>query len=95
MGPKFFAEIHLFPTEGGGRKDPLMSGKWRTVLGINQEHWSALLIFPGNPSPGETILAEVRLLFADVASPFFPLGAEFTVWEGGVKGTGRVVSRAT
>jgi hypothetical protein len=65
------------------------------VLGINNEHWSALLTFSGQPSPGETFQAWVKLLLPAAALPYFVIGAEFTVWEGGTKGTGRVVSLAT
>jgi len=64
------------------------------VLGINDEHWSARLYFSGDPSPGETFSAGVQLLYPDKALQFFTVGAEFTVWEGGTKGTGRVVSGA-
>lgn len=94
MHPQFVAEIHLLPTESGGCKGPLVSGEWRTVLGINNEHWSARLTFSGQPAPGETFAAAVQLLMSETALPFFPLGAELTVWEGGTKGTGRVTSVA-
>jgi len=89
----FVADIHLLHTQAGGRASPLVSGEWRTVLGINDEHWSARLTFPGNPSPGDAFQASVQLLVPDAAQ-YFPVGANFTVWEGGTKGTGRVVSVA-
>jgi hypothetical protein len=47
MPPEFFADIYLLPAEAGGRRGPLVSGEWRTVLGINDEHWSARLTFVG------------------------------------------------
>jgi hypothetical protein len=95
MSPQFLADIYLLPTEDGGRKASLVSGVWRTVLGINNEHWSARLTFAGQPAPGETFNASVQLLYPEQALPHFVVGAEFTVWEGGTKGTGRVVSLAT
>ena len=95
MSIEFFANIYLLPTEAGGRQGPLVSGEWRTVLGINNEHWSARLTFAGQPAPGETFYAGVQLLVPESALPYFSLGAEFTVWEGGTKGSGRVVSLAT
>ena len=95
MPPEFFAEIHLLPAESGGRRGPLVTGEWRTVLGINNEHWSARLTFSGQPEPGSTFHAGVQLLSPKEALPLFPVGAEFTVWEGGTKGNGRVVSYAT
>ena len=57
------AEIHLLATEEGGRQGPLISGEWRTVLEVNGEHWSARLTFVGEPSPGESFLANVEFLF--------------------------------
>lgn len=93
MSAQFAAEIHLLTTEAGGRSGPLLSGEWRTILGINDEHWSARLIFSGTPSPGDTFRATVQLLMPE-AGQHFPVGAEFTVQEGGTRGTGRVVSAA-
>ncbi|MCW2294594.1 hypothetical protein M2262_004644 [Pseudomonas sp. BIGb0408] len=95
MQPVFFADIYLLPADVGGRQWPLVSGEWRTVLSINKEHWSARLTFEGQPAPGETFYAVVQLLLPEQALSYFAVGAEFTVWEGGTKGTGRVVSRAT
>ncbi|MBB3833200.1 hypothetical protein FHR55_001366 [Xanthomonas arboricola] len=93
MSPSFVAEIYLLRTHAGGRIGPLVPGEWRTVLGINNEHWSARLLFSGNPLPEETFLATVQLLMPEAAQ-YFPAGAEFTVWEGGTKATGRVLSGA-
>ena len=94
MKDQFTAEIQLLATEAGGRSGPLLSGEWRTVLGINGEHWSARLTFSGQPAPGQSFTAGVTLLRPDIALEFFFPGAEFTVWEGGTKGTGRVVEVA-
>jgi hypothetical protein len=93
MHPSFVADIRLLSTETGGRAGPLLSGEWRTVLGIGGEHWSARLLFSGEPSPGEAFQASVQLLMPE-ALQYFPVGAEFTVWEGGTKGVGRVLSMA-
>jgi len=93
MGDRFVAEIHLKETQHGGRQGPLNSGEWRTVLGVNNEHWSARLLFSGSPSPGDTFEATVELLVPE-ARNHFPIGTEFTVWEGGTKGVGRVLSGA-
>ena len=93
MSEHFIADIHLSQTDAGGRAGPLVSGEWRTVLGINGDHWSARLVFSDNPSPGQTFRAAVQLLVPD-ALRHFQVGAEFTVWECGTKAMGRVVSRA-
>ncbi|AHX13008.1 hypothetical protein CH75_06955 [Dyella jiangningensis] len=88
--PDFLAEIELLPTEAGGRKIALMGGEWRTVLGVNGEHWSAMLTFEGEPAPGAAFEAKVWLLRADLALPMFEVGKSFEVWEGGTKAWGRV-----
>lgn len=94
MPLSFVAEIRLLATEAGGRNGPLLSGEWRTVLGVDNEHWSARLVFLATPSPGEVFQASVQLLVPE-ALGHFPVGAEFTVWEGGTKGVGRVLSIAS
>lgn len=88
--PDFVAEIELLPTEAGGRKITLVGGEWRTVLGVNGEHWSAMLRFEGEQAPGATFEAYVSLLMFDAALPMFEVGKIFEVWEGGTKAWGRV-----
>lgn len=88
--PDFIAEVDLLPTEAGGRKIALNGGEWRTVLGVNGEHWSAMLRFEGDPAPGTTFEANVWLLMVDLALPMFAVGKTFEVWEGGTKAWGRV-----
>ena len=93
MAQHFAVEIQLLPAEQGGRVGPLASGEWRTVLSINNEHWSARLMFDGAPTPGESFRATVQLLLPE-AQQHFPEGVEFKVWEGGTKGVGHVLSAA-
>jgi hypothetical protein len=93
MKAHFVAEIHLLPIETGSRSTPLASGEWRTILGIGNEHWSARLTFADSPGPGDTFHATVQLLVPD-ALKYFSVGSDFTVWENGNKGIGRVLSVA-
>lgn len=93
MRETFVAEIYLLPTEQGGRAGPLMSGEWRAVLGMNNEHWSARLLFDATPAPGDSFRATIQLLVPE-ARQHFRVGAEFTVWEGGTKGVGHVLPSA-
>jgi hypothetical protein len=87
----FVADIKLLSTSEGGRKGPLIRGEWRTVLGINGDHWSARLTFEGEPAPGDAFRAQVALLHPDQALRFFQVGSEFMVSDGGTKATGLVV----
>ena len=93
MKDHLVTEIHLLRIETGSRSTPLASGEWRTILGIGNEHWSARLTFADSPGPGDTFHATVQLLVPD-ALKHFPVGSNFTVWENGNKGTGRVLSVA-
>jgi hypothetical protein len=93
MAPSFVAEIHLFATQDGGRAGPLRSGEWRTILEVGEASWSARMVFEGEPSPGDTFQAQVQMLVPE-AYTHFPVGGEFTVWEGGTKGKGRVLTLA-
>jgi hypothetical protein len=88
--PDFVAEIELLPTEAGGRTITLLGGEWRTVLGINDEHWSAMLRFEGEHAPGATFNADIWLLRPDLALPMFEVGKTFEIWENGTKALGRV-----
>ena len=90
MSATFEAEIRLADQEAGGRAGPLFSGEWSTVLGLGQEHGSARLRCSGSPSPGEVFHASVQLLVPE-ALALFPVGIEFTVWDGGTTGRGRVL----
>lgn len=92
LADQFVAEIHLFPDQIQNRSDGL-DGEWRTILGIDGEQWLARLSFTGNPMPGDTFPASVQLLISSAAQ-HFSIGVEFSVWEAGMKGAGRVVSFA-
>jgi len=87
----FTAEVTLLPTEAGGRQGPLVQGEWRAVLGVDDVNWSALMMFDGAPGPGETFDVEIWLLLPSEALVMFPAETEFTVWDGGTKGLGRVL----
>ena len=93
MPESFVAEIHLVGTDAGGRAGPLLSGEWRTVLGIDNENWPARMLFKGAPAPGDVFQTDVELL-VPAARQYFSSGVEFTVWEGGTNWVGLVLSVA-
>jgi len=49
------------------------------------------MMFDGAPGPGETFDVEIWLLLPSEALVMFPAETEFTVWDGGTKGLGRVL----
>jgi hypothetical protein len=93
MNPKFRASIQLHATEDDGRSQALPEGEWHTLFCVGGENWSARLFFSGSPAPGDSFRAEVQLLSPE-AYEQFPVGAQFTVWENGMKGTGHVLTGA-
>ena len=93
MRESFVAEIHLVNTDAGGRSGRLLSGEWRTVFGIDNEHWSVRMLFTGAPAPEDVFQTDVELLVPP-ARQYFSSGVEFTVWEGGTKGVALVLSVA-
>ena len=90
MAAQLEVEIVLAPSDSGGLANAVTGGEWRTVLGVDGEHWSARLHFHGKLEPGKKSRATVEFLFPQ-ALEHFPAGAEFTVWHGGIVGCGRVV----
>ena len=60
------------------------------MLGVNGEHWSAMLKFEGEQAPGATFEVNVWLPVRDLALPIFEVGKTFEVWEGGTKAWGCV-----
>jgi hypothetical protein len=93
MTPRLRAEVHLLPTHEGGRIGPLPPSEWRTIFGVGESNWSGRLLYAGAPAPGDTFECSVQLLVAE-AYEHFPVQGEFTVWEGGTKGKGRVLAVA-
>jgi hypothetical protein len=94
VSPQIFAKVTLLPTAVGGRKTPILSGDFRSVLGIGHEHFSARLEIPEGIhfEPGSTMDLGIQFLFPEAALPNFPVGTTFTVWEGRDIGHGQVTS---
>ncbi|MDR1646534.1 MAG: hypothetical protein LBR88_00620 [Zoogloeaceae bacterium] len=86
----FTATIYLLPPKTGEHFKPLPRSEWHTVLTINNENWSARLLFSGKPLPGDTFQATVQLLVPE-AIHYFPVDAKFTVGERETKAIGRVL----
>lgn len=92
MNMDFRIELSLLATERGGRKSELLAGEFRTVIGHKNNYHSALIHIPHALTPGgPPAQCEVKLLDRSHALPHFPEGSTFDVWEGGIKGHGRVL----
>ena len=91
--PEIIVEITLLPTEEGGRLGAIRQGEYRGVLGVGAENFSVRFFVPveSGLNPGETSRFGVQFLFPEMALPYFPIGALFTVWEGGIIGQGQVL----
>jgi hypothetical protein len=91
--PEIIVEITLLPSEAGGRKGAIQHGEYRGVLGVGSENFSVRFFVPLKDgfSPNQTQRFGVQFLVPDGALPHFPVGAEFSVWEGRVIGNGQVL----
>ena len=91
--PEIIVEITLHPSEADGRKGAILQGEYRGVLGIGSENFSVRFFVPLKDgfSPNQTHRFGVQFLVPEAALPHFPVGAEFSVWEGRVIGSGRVL----
>ncbi len=93
VAPEIVVEITLLPPEAGGRTGAIPEGEYRGVLGVGSENFSVRFFVPleNGFSPNQTQQFGVQFLVPEAALPYFPVGTEFSVWEGRVIGKGRVV----
>jgi hypothetical protein len=91
--PEIVVEITLLSSEAGGRKGAILQGEYRGVFGIGSANFSVRFFVPLEDgfSPNQTQRVGVQFLAPEAAPPNFPVGAEFSVWEGRVIGKGRVL----
>lgn len=91
--PEIIVEITLLPSAGGGRKGAIPKGKYPGVFGVGEDHFSIRFYVDNDEGfeLGQTQHFGVQFLIPEIALKHFPVGAEFTVWEGKVIGKGRVL----
>jgi len=91
--PEIIAELTLFTTDHGGRNAPIPKGEYRGVLGVATGNYSAR--FDVNEDSGFQLgtTAKLGIQFLDPVSALlhFPVDSEFTIWEGGAIGKGKVL----
>ncbi|WP_157667466.1 hypothetical protein [Comamonas serinivorans] len=91
--PDLEVELHLLPTESGGRAEaPLQGYRVPHDFGLPGEMNDGLYEFTGEPpAPGASQRAFVWLLAPDRNYGRFEPGFEFSIWEGRNIGTGRII----
>jgi hypothetical protein len=87
------AEVHLLPTENGGRRGPTPADKFGCPVGIGSEFFDMRIDLSGigSLSPGQTARVPIKFLRPDFVLPLLRVGSEFTLWEGRTIGHGRVI----
>jgi hypothetical protein len=95
--PDILAEVYLFPTESGGRSEPLHSslqyfgcpiefeGEMFDVRFDLSEKASGLM-------PGTTAELNAKFLSPELIKPRLKVGDEFRLWDGKFFGKGKVLS---
>ncbi|NOT65355.1 MAG: hypothetical protein HOP06_04870 [Methylotenera sp.] len=93
FSPQISVEITLTPEELGGRKTPILQGEYRGVFTVGEESFSVRFCIPSEHvfSPSEAQNFDVQFLVPEAATPHFPVGTVFKVWEGKDIGLGRVL----
>ena len=93
LSPQISVEITLSPDELGGRKTPILQGQYRGVFTVGEVSFSVRFCIPSDSvfSSSEAQNFDVQFLVPEAASPHFPIGAVFKVWEGRDIGLGRVL----
>ena len=87
------AEVHLLPTQNGGRSRPTPADKFGCPVGIGSEFFDMRidLSSTGSLSPGQTARLPMAFLRPDFVLPLLHVGSEFTLWEARTIGHGRVI----
>lgn len=87
------AEIHLYRTDEGGRKDPTTSDHFGCPAEIAGEFFDCRLLLDetGSLAPGSTTVIPIKFLRPDFALPLLKVGSQFKLWEGRYIGTARVL----
>jgi hypothetical protein len=91
--PDMTAEISLLPSSSGGRQTAI-SGEWfGCPCHIDGAHFDARFDLSDIDSiePGSSVRLRAKFLSPELARPHFTLGRGFSLWEGRIIGTGRVI----
>jgi hypothetical protein len=95
--PDIVVELTLYPTEAGGRKQPLWQGcRLPHDFGLPGEMNDGMYEFLDKPpAPGETAKANVWLLCPERNYGRFEIGFIFRVWENVFFAQGKILEIAT
>lgn len=93
ISPQISVEITLTSEEQGGRKRSILQGEYRGVFMVGEAGFSVRFCVPSGHefTPLEAQKFDVQFLFPEAATPSFPVGTVFKVWEGKDIGYGRVL----
>jgi hypothetical protein len=78
------AEVHLFPTGGGGRKGTTPPRRFGCPAEIEGEFFDCWLLLDevGSLSPGSTTVVPIKFLRPDFVLPLLKVGSQFKLMEG-------------
>jgi hypothetical protein len=86
------ADVELLPTDKGGRRWPIVQ-QFRCPAGIDDKLFDVVIDLSsiGSLSPGQSARLPMEFQRPDLVFPLLRLGSEFTLWESGTIGHGRVI----
>ena len=82
--PDLTLQLHLFPTEAGGRKASTPKYKFNCMFKILNEYHDCQLVLVevGSLSPGQTVVVPAKLLRPELLRNRLTNGQSFTLCEG-------------
>lgn len=91
--PDFLAEFALLSSEEGGRHGPTPSEWFGCPLGFEGEYFDVRFDLEnvGSVKPGGTAVAPGKFLSPQLIKHRLVVGSQFTLWEGRIIGTGKVL----
>ena len=91
--PDLTVEIALLPTSEGGRAGAIVGEWYGCPIGATNAYFDVRFDLTSihRVEPGTTAVLPAKFLDPTLALPQFQVGREFSIWEGRVIGTGRVL----
>lgn len=94
--PHLVADVTMYETDRGGRRQPAVPG-WGCPAMLSQDYpltgWDVLLLLRDQPiAPGEKRRLGFYFLSGETGAALFRKAGRFYLWEGGFIGEARVVA---
>ncbi len=93
--PDIIARVTLYPSDRGGRKGPILPGRFGCPFVFQGEAFDCRLLLEQTNTtlhPGATEVVQIKFLCPDFVKPRLTCGATFMLWSAGNFADGEVLS---